>query len=337
MNQISRICPVTDTDAERLVRPGTFADLGARITTAPPADLGARITAAPPADLGARITAAPPADLAPARPGRRPRRHRKPIRTPIGMSLAAVAAVIALVAAALAITRPSAPPKPATAPPPSVESSARPLAAQVLSFTTSGGYITVIVRNPLADPARYRAEFAAHHLNITLKMVPASPSIVGTVVYIQEPASSPDIETITAQGRCYTGGGGSACPVGVRIPVGFRGQAEVVFGRAARPGEQYESTASATAPGEVLHGLRFAGDTVAQVLALLRERHVTVPVFNYAQSGGARNVSHVPGTWYVYDADPWAPGQVLLFVGPTRTPPANQAPQPGTPVASPTS
>jgi hypothetical protein len=323
MNQISRICPVTDTAAERLVHPGTFADLGARIT------------AASPADLGARITAASPADLAPARPGRQPRRRRWLIGKPIGTSLAAALAVIALVAAALAITRPSAPPKPATAPPPSVKASARPVPAHVLSFTTSGGYITVIVRNPLADPARYQAEFAAHHLNITLKMVPASPSLVGTVVYVEEPASSPDIETITAQGRCYTGGGGSACPVGVRIPVGFRGQAEVVFGRAARPGEQYESTAAATAPGEVMHGLHFAGDTVAQVVAMLRGRHVTVPVFNYAQSGGARNVSHVPGTWYVYDADPWAPGQVLLFVGPTRTQPGNQAPQPGTPVASP--
>ncbi|HEV2254504.1 MAG TPA: hypothetical protein VGS06_15025 [Streptosporangiaceae bacterium] len=207
--------------------------------------------------------------------------------------------------------------------------------AQVLSFTTSGGYITVIVRDPLADPARYRAEFAAHHLNITLKLVPASPSIVGTVVYIGEPAGSPGIATITAPGRCYTGGGGSACPVGVRIPVGYRGRAEVVFGRAARPGEQYESTAPATAPGEVLHGLQFVGDHVAQVLALLRERHVTVPVFNYVESGGARNVSHVPGTWYVYGADPWAPGQVLLFVGPTGTQPENQAPQPGTPTASP--
>jgi hypothetical protein len=308
MNQISQICPVTDTDAERLVRPGTFAD------------------------LGARITAAPPAGLTPARPGREPRQPRVN-RKPIAMSLAAALAVIALVAAALAITRPSAPPKPATAPPPGAKDR---VPAQVLSFTTSGGYITVVVRNPLADPARYRAEFAAHHLNITLKMVPASPSIVGTVVYIQEPASSPDIGTITARGRCYTGGGGSACPVGVRIPAGFRGQAEVVFGRAARPGEQYESTAPATAPGEVMHGLHFTGDTVAQVLAMLRQRHVTVPVFNYARSGGARNVSHVPGTWYVYDADPWAPGQVMLSVGPTRTQPENQAPQPGTPSASPT-
>jgi hypothetical protein len=311
MNQIDRICPVTDADAERLVRPGTFADLGARITACPAA------------------AAAPPAAN-----GRRHRGRRWPIGTPTRTAIAATLGVIALVAAALAIARPSAPPTPATAPPPAVKAT---VSAQVLSFTTSGGYITVIVRNPLADPARYRAEFAARHLNITLKLVPASPSIVGTVVYIGEPAGSPDIETITARGRCYTGGGGSACPVGVRIPVGFRGQAEVVFGRAARPGEQYESTAAATAPGEILHGLHFTGDTVRQVLAMLRERHVTVPVFNYDQPAGAKNVSHVPGTWYVYDATPWAPGEVMLMVGPTRTPPAYRAPQPGTPTPFPTS
>ena len=69
---------------------------------------------------------------------------------------------------------------------------------------------------------------------------------------------------------------------------------------------------------------------------MLRERHVTVPAFNYVESGGARNVSHVPGTWYVYGADPWAPGQVLLFVGPTRTQPGKQVPLPGIPVPSPT-
>ncbi|MGH3205055.1 MAG: hypothetical protein ACRDP5_23845 [Streptosporangiaceae bacterium] len=312
VSQISRICPVSDADAGRLARPGTLADLGSRIIAYP-----AEATAPPAANS--------PAANSPAANGRGR-------RLPVGMSLAAALAVVALVAAALAITRSTAPPRPATAPP-----SSATVPAQVLSFTTSGGYITVIVRNPLADPARYRAEFAAHHLNVTLKLVPASPSIVGTVVYIGESAGSPGLQTITAQGRCYTGGGGSACPVGVRIPVGYRGQAEVVFGRAARPGEQYESTAAATAPGEAMHGLHFVGDTVAQVLAMLRERHVTVPVFNYDAPNGGRNVSHVPGTWYVYDANPWAPGQVMLMVGPTRTQPENQAPQPGTPVPSPTS
>jgi hypothetical protein len=211
-----------------------------------------------------------------------------------------------------------------------------PQVAQALSFTTSGRYITVIVRNPLADPSRYRAEFAARHLDITLTLVPASPSLVGTLVYSGQSGGA-NITPITAQGKCYTGGGGSACPVGVRIPADFRGQAQLVFGRAARPGERYESTAPATAPGEVMHGMRFQGDTVSQVLAMLRERDVTVPVFNYARQGYARNLSHVPGTWYVYDAAPWASQQVMLFVGPTKTPPSANSPQPGTPVPSPTS
>ena len=313
---ISRISPVTDAEAERLVCPATLTDLAAQITA----------TAATPAHEPRHTT----------------RRH-----WPAGLPLAAAAAlaVIVLAAAIVAITRPSAAPAPRTSAATPRTSAAAPrtsagarrstVQAQVLSFTASGGYITVIVRNPLADPSRYRAQFAAHHLDITLHLVPVSPSIVGTVVYLSEPAKSPQIQTITAPGRCYTGGGGSACPVGVRIPAGFRGQAEVVFGRAARPGEQYESTAPVTAPGEAMHGLTFVGDTVAQVLAMLRERHVTVPDFNYSQNNQGHNVAHVPGSWYVYGADPWAPGQVMLEVGPTRTQPTSQAPQPGAPVATP--
>lgn len=312
MYSISRISPVTDAEAERLVRPATLADLAAQITATP---------------------------AAPAHEPRHTTRRRWPGGLPLAAAAAAAAlAVIVLAAAVVAITRPSAAPRTsATAPRTSASAhqSQSTIQAQVLSFTTSGGYITVIVRNPLADPSRYRAEFAAHHLNIALRLVPVSPSIVGTVVYLGEPAKSPQIQTITAPGRCFTGGGGSACPVGVRIPVGFRGQGEVVFGRAARPGEQYESTAPVTAPGEAMHGLTFVGDTVAQVLAMLRERHVTVPDFNYSQNNQGMNVAHVPGSWYVYGADPWAPGQVMLEVGPTRTQPTSQAPQPGAPDATP--
>jgi hypothetical protein len=315
MNQLSQICPVTDAEAERLVRPATLADLAARITAEP----------------------IPAASYQPARTqtAARPRARR---RWPAGAPLAAALAIVLVALAVLAATRLAGSDRPATQATKTVtpgHATPTPVAAHVLSFTTSDGYITVIVRNPLADPSRYRAELAAHHLNITLELVPVSPSLVGTVVYIGEPSDGPDLQTITAQGRCYTGGGGAACPVGVRIPVGFRGQAEVVFGRAARPGEHYESTADATAPGEVMHGMNYVGDTVAQVLAMLAQRDVAVPVFNVDQHGYARNVAHVPGTWYVYDATPWAQHQVMLMVGPTRTQPAVQTPQPGAPVASP--
>jgi hypothetical protein len=187
---------------------------------------------------------------------------------------------------------------------------------RALAFTTGDGFITVIVRDPLADQASYNAEFKAHGLDITLSLVPVSPSIVGTVVEIS--TSGPDgdsITTITARGRCQTGGGGDECPVGLRVPVGYRGQATLVFGRAARPGEQYESAAPATAPGEVMYGLTYQGKSVAAVLAMLRARDVTVPTYRY--NGNVLAPDQVPGTWYVYNAVPWAAQQVLLFVGPT--------------------
>jgi hypothetical protein len=294
-SQLSQIAPVTDSEAARLVRGSTLADLAAQITA----------------------TAGP----APALRRSHPRRRIALVATPLAAGLAAAVIVLAN------------PGQPAAPPPASHPGSAQLTAA--LSFTTSGGYITVIVRDPLADPSRYRAEFAAHHLRVTLTLVPASPSLVGTLVSFSEPTSG-GIIPITAADRCHTGGGGSACPVGVRIPIGFRGQAELVFGRAARPGEHYESTAAATAPGEVMHGLRFQGLTVARVLAMLRQRDVTVPVFNYDDHGYGKLLRSVPGRWYVYDADPWAPRQVMLFVGPVWPQPTTGTPAPGTPIPSPT-
>jgi hypothetical protein len=199
-----------------------------------------------------------------------------------------------------------------------------PVKAEVLSFIKHGGYIDVVVRDPLADEKRYNAEFKAHGLNITLRLVPASPSLVGTVVYFD---GSSAIKPITAQGKCWTGGGGSSCPVGLRVPVDFHGAASLVFGRAARPAERYETTAPATARGEMLYGLHIAGQRVAVVLAMLRARHVMVGAYNFLAPNGLAVLGHqVPLSWFVHEADPWAPGQVMLFVGKTNTEPISNPP-----------
>jgi hypothetical protein len=43
---------------------------------------------------------------------------------------------------------------------------------------------------------------------------------------------------------------------------------------------------------------------------------VTVGEYNYSKPGKGGVLAHrVPLTWFVYVADPWAPGQVMLFVG----------------------
>jgi hypothetical protein len=311
MNEITRISPVTDDEAARMARPQTLADLASQITATP---------VETPSD-GYR--------LAGRRAGRSHRR-RALLVVPLVAGLSAAAAFVAVSG-----TFTSAPP----APPSRASGQALPTTqtAQALVFITTPGHgLTVIVRNPLADPAVYRAEFARHHLDITLRMRPVSPSIVGSVSYMSEPSTGPQLVPITAKGACFTPGGGDYCPIGVKVPAGFRGPAEIDFGRATRPGEQYVSTGSAFAPGEAMHGMTVSGKTVAEVVGQLRARHVSVAYFNEQGKNGSVNVHSAPGGWYVYDAVPWAPGQVMLFVGPTVHQP-NSPPSPGTPVASPTS
>lgn len=299
-HRIGMINPVTDDEAARLVRPETLDDLGWQISAAP-------------------VTRGPRRGRSRARILTRGGARRRLL---LGVPMAAALGT----AVAVAMVGRPAGTTPAGTP-------------QALSFTTNaGGGITVIVRNPLADPGVYRAEFAAHHLDITLLLRPVSPSLVGTVFYMSGPSTGPQIVPITAKGKCDVPSGGDNCPVGVRVPADFRGQAEIDFGRAARPGEKYVSTGSAFARGEAMHGMNIKGETVAQVLSQLRARHITVADFNKVESNGDENVHQVPGGWYVYDAVPWAPGQVMLFVGATATEPSTAAPQPaqGAPSPSPT-
>jgi hypothetical protein len=289
MNPVTRIAPVSDEVAARLISWGTAADLAERIM-------------ATPAHATATDTTA---GLGPAT--RRPRHARR-----WAAGLAAAAVLAALVLAVTLPGRPGHKPRPVAVVPPTG-------AVEALSFIRHGGYLDVIVNNPEAAPRIYAAEFAAHHLHIRLQLVPVSPSLVGTVVYVGTSSGASSIGTITAQGRCWTGGGGSACPVGLRVPLSFHGSADFVFGRAARPGEQYESTGPVTARGEAMHGLSYRGRTVAAVLALLHARHVTVPQYRYLSGTGGNcgRVPHpIPASWRVWGADPWAPHQVMLWVGP---------------------
>lgn len=273
------------------------------------------------AALADRITATTATAPAPAP------RHRRRLLMGIGLPLATAGLAGAAVAVTALARDDGRTPNPVqTRPNPHVA------LAAALSFTPKGDYIDVRVRDPLADPERYRAEFAAHGLKVNLSLVPASPSIVGTVVATStsEGTTNDDITTITAKGECETGGGGALCPVGVRIRTGYKGTADITFGRAARPGEQYSSTASATAPGEVMHGMTFRKHRVGEVLAALKQRNVTVPEYRFEDGNQSkiRRPDQIPDTWYVHDAAPWAKNQVLLFVGPTPTSPESSTSAP---------
>ncbi|MFG2004233.1 hypothetical protein ACGFNU_34240 [Spirillospora sp. NPDC048911] len=308
---IGRIAPVTDAHAAELLSDETAADLSRRITTA-------------------AATADEPATS----------RVRR--RLTIGLPLLATGVAGAVAAVAFV-----AQPGHSGAPVQATSSKAAPGQIKLvaaLSFTRKDRYLNVRVRDPYADPKRYKAEFAQHGLNVSLSLVPVSPSMVGTVV-MQDTSDGTrpgDVSDLRVKGACEVPSGGNDCTVGVRVRIGYKGTAAVVFGRAARRGEKYTSTAQVDARGEAMHGMVFRKRKVSQVLAALKKRNVTVPEYRVMEGNQskARYPGQVPGNWYVHDAVPWADGQVLLFVGPKPTEPKSPnssppgAPAPGAQVPS---
>ncbi|GII80687.1 hypothetical protein Sru01_56690 [Sphaerisporangium rufum] len=179
-------------------------------------------------------------------------------------------------------------------------------------------HVIARIMDPLADRRRLGEDFRACGFDIDLRLVPASPSVVGTIVMME---GDRRIHTIDDP-SCRTAGGG-ACPIGLRIEAGFTGRATVVLGRAARPGEPYDSTNSSTAKGEALEGVPVEGRTVAAVEALVAREHLTIARYNVQWSlpggqgyGDLTTRSKVDPKWRVMSVDPYADGQVVLMIRP---------------------
>jgi hypothetical protein len=196
---------------------------------------------------------------------------------------------------------------------------ARPASA-ALDIKQEGGYYIVTVKDVFADPKIYQAQLHEHGLDISLKLSPASPSLVGQMLVADpkmngltnaEMAHRKDlIVPIESQG-CASAP--VPCTIGVKVPVGYQGKATIYLGRQARPGEAYRSMAPIDGPGEVLHCVDFRMKTVDQVVAILKERGV--PNVGFATAEGPR--SSVPGSWIVHDGVMSAADRALLLVGPT--------------------
>jgi hypothetical protein len=198
--------------------------------------------------------------------------------------------------------------------------SGSPAMAEALTFHDSQGWVEVTVHRADLGSQVYAKALRAHGLKLSIMMVPGSPSAVGG---LEMPVSSlpssawSGLIPVTAKGKCKSA---SVCPVGLKVPRGWHGSGTLIFCRPAKPGEHYAITGPVTAPGEVMHGLRFRDRTVAWVQTRLSLRHATVAQYVYraAHVDAPLPASQVPGTWFVYDAAPWAPQRVQLFVGPTR-------------------
>jgi len=270
----------------------------------------------PQGDMDARIAAI----VSSPRPARATRTRRASLR-PLPLAMTGIMAVLAaggaVVVAAGVIGSAHRSAHRVTSVPPAPPR----VQAAALSFTRHGGYLTVQVKDPVADPARYKKEFAARGLNVDLTLRPVARRKAGTVVFLEDDGDG-KVQTILARGRCGT----VTCGVGVRIPLKYRAYVRVIFGRTARPGEFYD-TGPGDTPGEGVGLSDVRGRTVADVLAEARRKHLSHIEYRYQPVGHERRGGEQPypmgvpadkvkGDWRVYTALAGSHGEVIMFVHP---------------------
>lgn len=196
-------------------------------------------------------------------------------------------------------------------------------AIEVMSFTKENGIITVTIKNLYADTRWYNADLARHHLDITLRLDPAPPSLVGfiglTSVDAIAAGHSNEIKPISTPGSCDLSG--TNCQIGFTVPAGFQGKVGMWIGRPARPGEQYQQAGSAFNRDEPLYGLtnQIFGHPLSEVLPLLAQHNVTVAQCltdgTDTEASGTCDPSNMPGDWYVHDVPVYGGNQVIAIIG----------------------
>ncbi|MBC8364826.1 MAG: hypothetical protein H8E59_07465 [Actinobacteria bacterium] len=146
-----------------------------------------------------------------------------------------------------------------------------PPAAAGVEIARVNGSLTATVTDPFVDWARLSATFEKHGLDISLRLVPVSPSRIGTIVTIVDDGTSSLFTLI--DGPCLDA---PDCPIGLRIPLDYRGSTSVTLGRPARDGEAYVSTGNAFDPGEAFDGLRLLGHPANETRVVAAERGITI-------------------------------------------------------------
>jgi hypothetical protein len=187
--------------------------------------------------------------------------------------------------------------------------------ASAVEITRKATYYEAKIVDPQADQKRFKAAFAWYGLNIDVSLVPASPHLVGTIVFEEEDESAQRSERESAGIRmiydpaCRTASGAN-CSIGLRIPLNFTGHAGISIGRKAESGEPYVSTS----PKDDPRGLE--GLTVAQAEATLSRKGLRVGRYNvyWPGWGTSRPRSRISSQWKVSGADPYSPGAVLLAI-----------------------
>jgi hypothetical protein len=184
-----------------------------------------------------------------------------------------------------------------------------------------GGHIDATIDDPRAPAASMEAVFAKAGLEVTVDVIPASPSLAGTITFIDTPSS---FEPIYApEGSCLLPGGGTRCVIGMRVPADFSGSASIQVNGTPPAGQLYDSVNDALAPGEVLHCSGVRGMTVADAVPILRRLGVTPIWRTYDEGDTADGVTEASiENEHILDALPRSQGTVYLWVQPSPPSPS---------------
>jgi hypothetical protein len=191
---------------------------------------------------------------------------------------------------------------------------------EAVAFSVEGDFIVARIVDPEATKQELEAAFAEHGLDVQVILVPASPSLVGTVgAMYGEGGNSGTVEILREEGACFTQGGGDQCPVGLKIATDFEGRLTIEIGRPAASGESYDMATEAFAPGEVLHCSAVRGKTVREALPVLADRGVRAIWRTFGEGDDVRGID--PATiadQYLVDALAHTQGEVWLWVSSER-------------------
>ncbi|WP_405142333.1 hypothetical protein OG589_34175 [Sphaerisporangium sp. NBC_01403] len=180
-------------------------------------------------------------------------------------------------------------------------------ASAALDIKREGVYYVVTVKDLFAAPQRYQTELEGRGLKIAINVVPVGPSLEGHILI-----GSNDIKPLEQTGPCHRWYG---CDIGMKVPVGYKGKADIWLGRRAIRGEKYQLMTPIFAPGEPLHCVGFINERVLDVRRMLDERGV-----NEIRVTAYEKPSPIPDWWYVLDGVSTRAGGALLLVGPAPRP-----------------
>jgi hypothetical protein len=189
-------------------------------------------------------------------------------------------------------------------------------ATAALDIRKEGGYYVIEIKDLYANPELYETQLRTFGLDITLRVVPTTAAFEGQVF-----PTSPNHEYLTEIKGIYPPGPCDkldGCAIGVKIPVGFKGTADVSVGRKARPGERYQSTTSWDAKGEPMQCVPYVNKTVAEIRPIMRERGVSVEEFMIMDPNGKPGdfsmEDSVPDSYYVVGGSLNEPGKAMVMV-----------------------